>query len=83
MGVECQPLCGDAVNVGNVQYQESAFLSKRIEKGSTLVDNKWASAYPWMRDAIDLPDNFTVAAAMLYSTAKRLLHQCIRRKWIK
>ena len=39
----------------------------------TLGDNKWTSVYPWVRDAMDLPDNFRVAAALLYSTEKRLM----------
>ena len=42
-----------------------------IEKG--LEDGCWTATYPWIRSPSDLPDNRSVAVAILKSTERRLL----------
>ena len=39
----------------------------------TLHDNKWIAKYPWKRDPRELPNNYSVALAVLRSTERRLL----------
>ena len=46
-----------------------------IEKGLSLSGNVWHAECPRVRNPEDLPDNYPVAAAMLYSTEERL-HKC-------
>ena len=37
------------------------------------VNSKWSCRYPWIKDPYSLPNNYTLARAILFSTEKRLL----------
>ena len=78
LGVDSKPKCG-ACKCGrcpiggkdyNLKEEKKVAL---IEKGLEHKDGCWTATYPWIRSPSDLPDNRSVAVAILKSTEIRLL----------
>ena len=78
LGVECIPKCGSCqcgmCAPGSKQYtlKEEREL-KLIESGQVFKGRFYQAKYPWIKDPQELPNNRSMAAALLFATEKRLL----------
>ena len=77
MGVECSPWCGgckcsDCPLGGNSYNLKKEHELRLIEDGLKHNGDHWIAQYPWIRDPIELPANYSAALAMLEKLEKRL-----------
>ena len=80
MGVSCEPKC-DSCQCGKcISGSQICTLKEErelllIKEGLSYdhVDQKWSCKYPWIKDPYLLPNNYSLASAMLNSLEKRLI----------
>ena len=77
MGVECSPrCCGFKCSdcpLGGKSYNLKEELELRlIEDRLKHNGDHWIAQYPWIRDPLELPDNYSAALVMLKKLEKRL-----------
>jgi hypothetical protein len=70
MGVVCSPKCGSCkcgkcpLGGKNYTLKEEHEL-KLIEEGLSHIENHWVAQYPWIRNPIELPNNYKAVFAKL------------------
>ena len=78
LGVDCSHQCGGCrcgkcSLTGHLTLREQREI-KLIEEGLhyDARSERWVAEYPWIKDPIDLPNNYSVAYARLSATERRL-----------